>query len=105
MIHVRREVSDERTLDHTTFFMARRFRRKSFSRRRRPRRTRRRAGKALRMVRALSRKVAAEVKKADAVALLQPPNYDMVLGDVNDASPYTLRDWGNCYPVFGNGDV
>lgn len=87
--------------------MARRFRRKSFSRRRRPRRTRRRAGKALRMVRALSRKVAAEVKKADAVALLTQDSFSNVLGDTgsNADTLRTLRDFAYLYPVFGNGDV
>lgn len=58
------------------------------------------------MVRALSRKVAAEVKKADSVALITASDYVMVLGDTsNPATPITLRDYAHVYNVFGSGDV
>lgn len=86
--------------------MARRFRRSRKSYGRRRRRTYRRHGaKALRMVRALSRKVAAEVKKVDNVALVLSTSFQMVLGDTSNAAPVTLRDFGHLYNVFGTGDV
>lgn len=57
---------------HFTFFMARRYRKVRSRRRRSRRRFRRRsaAGKALRRVRSLSRKIAGEVKKLDVNAII-----------------------------------
>lgn len=95
-----------RELPFNIFSRMRKFRRsRRYRRRARSGYFRRRATKALRIVRAISRKVAAEVKKADSVALIQASDYQMVLGDSGNAALVTLRDYGHVYNVFGSGDV
>lgn len=57
------------------------------------------------MVRSLSRKVAAEVKKADANKLLNSSDFFTTLRDNASSGIFTLADIAYLYPVFSTGDV